>query len=400
MPAREAVIIDSARTGLTKSWRGTFNLTRPDDMTAHCVRALVERNPRVAPNEIEDCIVGCGFPEGPQGHNLGRCVALLADLPVSVPGMTLNRYCASGLQAIAIAAHQIQSEGAEVIVAGGVESITMLQNNLNLEHLSNPKLAETKPAIYMSMGETAEIVAERYKVSRQAQDEYALLSQRRTAAAQKAGLFRDEIVPMQLVWRKRDRATGEETDVQAVVDRDECNRLDTTLEGLAKLEPAFKPPGGTVTAGNASQLADGASMTLLMSSDRASALGLSPMGIFRAFVVTACEPDEMGVGPAQAVPKLLKRVGLRLDDIDLIELNEAFASQTVYCRDHLGLDPDKLNVNGGAISIGHPYGMTGSRLAGHILRELRRRRKRHGIVTMCVGGGMGAAALFEAFNPT
>lgn len=397
MPTREAVIIDSVRTGLTKSWRGAFNLTRPDDMTAHCARTLVERSPKVDPNEIEDCIVGCGFPEGPQGHNLGRCVALLAGLPVSVPGMTLNRYCASGLQAIAVAAHQIQNEGAEVLIAGGVESITMLQNNLNLENLSNPKLVETKPAIYLSMGETAEVVAERYKVSRQAQDEYALLSQRRTAAAQKAGLFRDEIVPMKVVWRKRDRATGAETDVQAVVDCDECNRPDTTLEGLAKLEPAFRP-GGAVTAGNASQLADGASMTLLMSSDRASALGLSPMGVFRAFVVTACEPDEMGIGPVQAVPKLLKRTGLRLDDIDLIELNEAFASQTVYCRDRLGLDPDTLNVNGGAISIGHPYGMTGSRLAGHILRELRRRKKRYGIVTMCVGGGMGAAALFEAFN--
>lgn len=397
MPTREAVIIDSVRTGLTKSWRGTFSLTRPDDMTAHCARALVERNAKVDPNEIEDCIVGCGFPEGPQGHNLGRCVALLAGLPVSVPGMTLNRYCASGLQAIAIATHQIQNEGAEVIVAGGVESITMLQNNLNLENLSNPKLVETKPAIYLSMGETAEIVAERYKVSRPAQDEYALMSQRRTAAAQQAGLFRDEIVPMKVVWRKRDKATGAETDVQAVVDRDECNRPDTTLEGLGNLEPAFRP-GGAVTAGNASQLADGASMTLLMSSGRASALGLSPMGVFRAFVVTACEPDEMGIGPVQAVPKLLKRAGLRLDDIDLIELNEAFASQTVYCRDRLGLDPDTLNVNGGAISIGHPYGMTGSRLAGHIVRELRRRKKRYGIVTMCVGGGMGAAALFEAFN--
>lgn len=400
MPTREAVIVDSARTGLTKSWRGTFNLTRPDDMAAHCIRALVERNPKVDPEEIEDCVVGCGFPEGPQGHNLGRCVALLAGLPVSVPGMTVNRYCASGLQAIAIAAHQIQNEGAEVAVAGGVESITMLQNNLNLENLSNPKLVETKPAIYMSMGETADIVAERYKISRRAQDEYALVSQRRTAAAQNAGLFRDEIVPMKVVWRKKDKATGDETTVQAVVDRDECNRPDTMLEGLAKLEPAFKQTGGTVTAGNASQFADGASMTLLMSSDRAGALGLSPLGAFRGFVVAACEPDEMGIGPVLAVPTLLKRAGLKLGDIDLIELNEAFASQTVYCRDRLGLDPDTLNVNGGAISIGHPYGMTGSRLVGHLLRELRRRKKRYGIATMCVGGGMGAAGLLEAFPPS
>jgi acetyl-CoA acyltransferase len=282
-----------------------------------------------------------------------------------------------------------------MIVAGGVESITMLQNNLNLENLVNPKLAESKPSLYMTMGETAEVVAERYKISRRVQDEYALLSQKRTAAAQRAGLFKDEIVPMKVIWRKKDKATGEERDAEAVVDRDECNRPDTTLEILAKLEPAFKADG-TVTAGNASQFADGASMTLLMSSTRAQALGLNPIGTFRGFVVAGVEPDEMGIGPVLAVPKLLERTGLKLKDIDLIELNEAFASQTVYCRDKLGLDLEKLNVNGGSIAIGHPYGMTGSRLAGHLLRELRRRKKRYGIVTMCVGGGMGAAGLFEA----
>ncbi len=397
MAMSEAVIVDSVRTGLTKSWRGTFNQTRPDDMCAHLVRALVKRNPKVDPHEIEDCVIGCGFPEGPQGNNLGRCVAVLAGLPITVPGMTLNRWCASGLQAIAVAAHQIQNEGAAVILAGGVESITMLQNNLNLENLPNPRLVEGKPAIYMPMGETAEVVAERYKISRQAQDEYALISQRRTAAAQTAGLFKDEIVPMKVVWRKKDKTTGEESDVETVVERDECNRPDTTLEGLAKLEPAFKP-GGTVTAGNASQFADGASVTLLMSADRARTLGIQPLGAFRRFVVSACEPDEMGIGPVFAVPKLLKLTGLKLADIDLIELNEAFASQTVYCRDRLGLDPETLNGNGGAISIGHPYGMTGSRLTGHLLRELRRRRKHYGIVTMCVGGGMGAAGLVEAFG--
>jgi len=309
--------------------------------------------------------------------------------------MTLNRYCSSGLQSIAVAAHQIQNEGAEVIVAGGVESITMLQNSLHLDGLVNPKLAEKKPAIYMSMGETAEVVAERYKISRRAQDEYALLSQQRTAAAQRAGLFQDEIVPMSVTWRKKDKATGEERDVPGLVDHDECNRPDTTLEGLARLEPAFKADG-TVTAGNASQFSDGASMTLLASSDRVRALGLKPLGVFRAFVVVGVEPDEMGIGPVFAVPKLLKQTGLKLADIDLVELNEAFASQTVYCRDKLGLDPEKLNVNGGAIAIGHPYGMTGSRQVGHILRELRRRKKRYGMVTMCVGGGMGAAALVEA----
>ena len=393
--SRDALIVDSVRTGLTKSWRGTFNLTRPDDMAAHCIQALLQRNPQVAAGEFEDCVIGCAYPEGAQGHNIGRNVAILSGLPVSVPGMTLNRYCSSGLQSIAVAAHQIQNEGAEVIVAGGVESITMLQSSLHLDGLVNPKLAEKKPAIYMSMGETAEVVAERYKISRRAQDEYALLSQQRTAAAQRAGLFKDEIVPMSATWRKKDKTTGEERDVPGLVDHDECNRPDTTLEGLARLEPAFKADG-TVTAGNSSQFSDGASMTLLASSNRVRALGLKPLGVFRAFVVAGVEPDEMGVGPVLAVPKLLKQTGLKLADIDLVELNEAFASQTVYCRDKLGLDPEKLNVNGGAIAIGHPYGMTGSRQVGHILRELRRRKKHYGMVTMCVGGGMGAAALVEA----
>ncbi len=396
MPDRDVVIVDSVRTGLAKSWRGTFNLTRPDDLAAHCVRVLLERNPKVEAGSIEDCVVGAGFPEGPQGMNVGRIVAMLAGLPVTVAGMTLNRYCSSGLQSIAIAANQIHSGFADTLVAGGVESITMLQNDLNMKNLVNPSIIEKKPAIYMPMGQTAEIVAKRYSVTRQSQDEYALQSQQRTAKAQAAGLFSDEIAPMKVTYSKKDKATGQETKAEGVVDKDECNRADTTLEALAKLQPAFDPQG-SVTAGNASQFSDGASMALVMSEERAKKLGLEPLGAFRGFTVAGCEPDEMGIGPVFAVPKLLEKAGVKLADVDLFELNEAFASQTVYCRDRLGLDPEKLNPNGGAISIGHPYGMSGARLTGHLLRELRRRKKRFGVVTMCVGGGMGAAGLFEAF---
>jgi acetyl-CoA acyltransferase len=379
---------------LAKSFRGSFNLTRPDDMAAHCVRTLVQRNPKVDPGLIEDCIVGTGFPEGPQGMNLGRVVAILAELPVSVPGMTLNRFCSSGLNAIAIGAQQILAGGAEVIVAGGVESITMLQNDINMKNLPNGKVMERKPGIYFPMGQTAEVVAQRYKVTRESQDQMALQSQQRTAAAQEAGLFKDEIVAYQTKFEKKDKATGTTSEVDVTLDRDECNRPDTTLAGLASLPPVFDPQG-SVTAGNSSQMSDGASMTLLMTADKAKQLGLKPLGIFRQFVVSGCEPDEMGIGPVFAIPKLLKIAGVKLDDIDLIELNEAFASQAVYCRDKLGLDPAKLNVNGGSIAIGHPYGMTGSRLTGHLLRELARRGKRYGIVSMCIGGGQGAAGLFE-----
>ena len=395
MPQGDVVIVDSVRTGLAKSFRGSFNRTRPDDLTAHCVKALLARNPKLDPASIEDCIVGAGFPEGPQGMNLGRVVAILSGLPVTVPGMTLNRFCSSGLNAIAIAAHQIHSGFSDVIVAGGVESITMVQNDLNTKNLANPWVMEHKPAIYMPMGQTAEVVAQRYNVSRQAQDELALASQQRTAKAQAAGLFADEIVPMKVEYAKKDKATGTESMVSHEVVSDECNRPDTTLEGLSALPPVFDP-NGSVTAGNSSQFSDGASMALLMSERRATELGLEPLGYFRGFVVAACEPDEMGIGPVFAVPKLLEKAGKKLGDIDLIELNEAFASQVVYCRDQLGLDPEKLNVNGGSISIGHPYGMTGARLTGHLLRELRRRKQKLGIVTMCVGGGQGAAGLFEA----
>jgi acetyl-CoA acyltransferase len=392
---REAVVVASSRTPLAKSFRGSFNITRPDDLAAHCVRDLLKKVPELDPAEVEDVVLGCAFPEGPQGFNMARNVAVMAGLPVTTAGTTINRFCSSGLQAIAFAAHQIINEGTDVAMAGGTESITALQSDFNKKDLFNPWLMENLKAIYMPMGLTAEVVAERYKVSREKQDEYALASQQRTAAAQKAGKFDDEIFPVKTVMMKKDKNTGNEWREEVTATRDECNRPDTTLEGLAKLPPAFNEKG-TVTAGNASQFSDGASVTLLMSADKAKALGVKPLGIFRGFRVAGCEPDEMGIGPVFAIPRLLKQVGKSLDDIDVIELNEAFASQVVYCRDKLGIDPAKLNPNGGSISIGHPYGMTGSRCTGTILNELRRSKKKYGIVTMCIGGGMGAAGLFEA----
>lgn len=394
---REAVIVATARTGLAKSFRGSFNLTRPDDMAVHCVKAVLEKTPQLNPAEIEDVVMGTGFPEGPQGFNAGRNIAVMAGLPVTVPGGTVSRFCSSGLFAVAVGAHVVQNEGAEAVVAGGLESITMLQGKFNKENLFNPWLLDHKKDVYMPMGLTAEIVAERYKVSREKQDEIAFLSQQRTAAAQRSGKLKDEIVPMKVTMELTDKATGAKSTKEVVVDRDECNRPDTTMEGLAKLPGAFKPDG-SVTAGNSSQFSDGASANLIMSYDRAKALGIRPLGFFRGCVFAGCEPDEMGVGPVFAVPKLLKLAGLKIDDIDIVELNEAFASQAVYCRDRLGIDPAKLNPNGGAISIGHPYGMTGSRMTGALLLELRRQKKRWGIVTMCIGGGMGAAGLFEAAN--
>ena len=393
---REAVVVASSRTGLAKSFRGSFNLTRPDDMAAHCVKDVLKKVPQLDPAEIEDVVMGTGFPEGPQGFNVGRNVAVMAGLPITVPGVTVSRFCSSGLNAVAVAAHMVQVEGAEAVIGGGLESITMMQNDFNKKNLFNPWLMDHKKEIYIPMGITAEIVAERYKVSREKQDEMALASQQRTAAAQKAGKFKDEIAPMTVTMEVTDKATGEKSTKQATVDRDECNRPDTTAEGLAKLPPAFKPDGGSVTAGNSSQFSDGASATLIMSYDRAKKLGVQPLGFFRGCVFAACKPDEMGIGPVFAVPKLLKQHGLKISDIDIVELNEAFASQAVYCRDRLGIDPAKLNPNGGAISIGHPYGMTGSRMTGTLLFELRRQKKRWGIVTMCIGGGMGAAGLFEA----
>ncbi|VVO25774.1 3-ketoacyl-CoA thiolase [Pseudomonas fluorescens] len=391
---REVVIVDSVRTGLAKSFRGKFNQTRPDDMAAHCVNALLART-GIDPASVEDCIVGAGSNEGAQGYNIGRNVAVLSRLGIGTAGMTLNRFCSSGLQAIAIAANQIASGCSDIIVAGGVESISLTMKSVNTDNLINPLLKEQVPGIYFPMGQTAEIVARRYDVSREEQDLYALQSQQRTAQAQAAGLFDDEIVPMAVKYRVEDKATGQVQILDGIVERDDCNRPDTTLQSLAGLNPVFAEDG-SVTAGNSSQLSDGASMTLVMSLEKALALGLKPKAFFRGFTVAGCEPDEMGIGPVFSVPKLLKAKGLQMGDIDLWELNEAFASQCLYARNRLEIDNDKYNVNGGSISIGHPFGMTGSRQVGHIVRELQRRNLRYGIVTMCVGGGMGATGLFEA----
>jgi acetyl-CoA acyltransferase len=391
---REAVVVTSKRTGLAKSVRGSLNRTRPDEIAAHCIRAVLAEVPRLDPAEIADAIFGCGYPSGVQGHNVARVAALRAGLPVSVAGTTVNRFCASGLQAIAMAAHQVCQEGADAVVAGGVESITMLARDGS----PNPWVAGHYPGYYMVMGETAEVVAKRYGISRELQDEYSLSSQRRTARAQSDGFFAAEIAPMEVSRALLDRATGEVTGEERVLlDRDECNRPDTTIEGLRALRPHFDPHSGegSVTAGNSSQLSDGASATLVMSRARAEELGIPYRLLFRGFAVSGCEPDEMGIGPVFAVPKLLARHGLRVGDVDLWELNEAFAVQVIYCRDRLGIDPEKLNVNGGSISIGHPFGMTGSRLVGTLVNEMQRRRSRFGVVTMCVGGGQGAAGLFE-----
>ncbi|AVE04824.1 thiolase family protein [Pseudomonas palleroniana] len=391
---REVVIVDSVRTGLAKSFRGKFNQTRPDDMAAHCVNALLARN-GIDPASVEDCIVGAGSNEGAQGYNIGRNVAVLSQLGTGTAGMTLNRFCSSGLQAIAIAANQIASGCSDIIIAGGVESISLTMKSVNTDHLINPLLKEQVPGLYFPMGQTAEIVARRYHVSREEQDLYALQSQQRTAQAQAEGLFSDEIVPMAVKYKVEDKHTGEVQVLEGVVDRDDCNRPDTTLASLQGLKPVFAEDG-SVTAGNSSQLSDGASMTLVMSLEKALALGLKPKAFFRGFTVAGCEPDEMGIGPVFSVPKLLKAKGLQVADIDLWELNEAFASQCLYARNRLEIDNARYNVNGGSIAIGHPFGMTGSRQVGHLVRELQRRNLRYGIVTMCVGGGMGATGLFEA----
>jgi acetyl-CoA C-acetyltransferase len=391
---REAVIVASSRTPLAKSVRGSFNMTRPDDLAGHAITHVLGKAPGLDPAEIEEVVLGCGQPHGAQGHNIARVAALRAGLPVTTPGVTVNRFCNSGLQAIVQAAHMVLQEGVEAAIGGGVESITMMQRDTS----PNPWVQETHPALYMAMGDTAEVVAKRYTVTRESQDELSLVSQQRIARAQQDGFLAGELAPIDVTRAVLDKKTGEKIGEEAVrVERDECNRADTTLEGLGKLPPVFdtKSGLGSVTAGNSSQLSDGASATLVMSSARARTLGLSPLLVFRGYAVAACEPDEMGIGPVFAVPKLLKKHGLTVADIDLWELNEAFASQVVYCRDRLGLPMERLNVNGGSIAIGHPFGMTGSRLVGTLANEMARRKARYGVVTMCVGGGQGAAALFE-----
>ena len=394
---KTAGIVDSVRTGLAKSHRGGFNITRADDMLAHIINNLMERNPNLPGEAVEDVIMGCGNPEGPMGHNIGRNAAVLSNLPITVGGTTVNRYCSSGLQTVSMAASQVMAGCYDTVIAGGVEQISMLSGKQNMEGFVNEKLAEQSPGIYHPMGITAETVAKRYDVSRESQDEYALESQKRTANAQELGLYDDEIVPMETKMLLVNKETGDSKEVDYTVDKDECNRPDTTLEGLSSLKPVFDPENGSVTAGNSSQLSDGASVTLVMSEEKALELGLKPLAYFRGFTTMGCEPDEMGIGPVFSVPKLLKNYDLNVDDIDLWELNEAFAVQVVYCRDKLGIPMDKLNVNGGSISIGHPFGMTGSRQVGHIVRELDRQDKQFGVVTMCVGGGMGASGLFERY---
>ncbi|MDQ3013667.1 MAG: thiolase family protein [Acidobacteriota bacterium] len=394
---REAVVVASSRTPLAKSFRGSFNLTRPEDLIAHCIKDVLAKTPQLDLAEIEDVIIGAGYPCGMQGQNVARVAGVLSGLPVSVAATTVNRFCSSGLQSVAMAAHHIMVEGVDAAIGGGVESITMMGRDTN----PHPVVKEMKPGIYMVMGDTAENVAKRYGISRQAQDEYALSSQQRTSRAQTESFFAGEIAPMQVTRGILDKKTGEVIGKEEhLADRDECNRPDTTLEGLLSLKPHFDRESGqgTVTAGNSSQLSDGASINLLMSRERAEALGIKPKLIFRGYAVSGCEPDEMGIGPVFAVPKLLKRHGLTVDDIDVWELNEAFAVQVIYCRDRLGIDPAKLNVNGGSISIGHPFGMTGSRLVGTIASEMLRRKARYGVVTMCIGGGQGMAGLFEACN--
>ena len=397
----DIAIVSTARTALAKSVRGSFNATHPIVLAGHALSHAITRA-GVDPAEVEDVILGVGMPEGATGFNIPRNAAIKAGCPVSTSGVTVNRYCSSGLQAIAFAANRILAEGVPMIAAGGVESISMVQlsGHMNLHGAVEPGLFASHPALWMSMIETAEIVAERYGVTREAQDLYALESQQRTAAAQASGKFDDEIVPLTTMWKSLDKVTGETSEIEVTVTRDECNRPETTLESLAGLKPVLKngmtmAEGKTVTAGNASQQSDGASTVIMMSGDEAVRRNIEPLGFFRGFATAGCEPDEMGVGPIYAVPRLLERHGLKVSDIGLWELNEAFASQALYCRDKLGIDSALYNVNGGSISVGHPYGMTGARCVGHALIEGKRRGARYAVVTMCVGAGMGAAGLLE-----
>lgn len=388
---KQAVIVSTARTGLAKSFRGAFNQTHGATLSGHAVEHAVKRS-GIDPALIEDCYMGCGYPAGATGSNIARQAVIRAGLPVTTSAVTVNRFCSSGLQAIAMAAHQIVLEGAPAAIGAGVESISQMPQEKSFD----PWIMEHKPAIYMPMIETADIVAQRYGISREAQDELSLVSQQRTAAAQASGIMAEEIVPITVMQAIKDKETGAISEQEVTFSMDDCNRPSTTIEALSGLNPV-RGDGNFVTAGNASQLSDGAAAVMLMDSDIAARESIEPLGAFKGFVVAGCEPDEMGIGPVFAVPRLLERHGLKVDEIDLWELNEAFASQALYCRDQLGIDPAKCNVNGGSISIGHPFGMTGARMTGHLMLEGRRRGAKLGVVTMCIGGGMGAAGLFEIF---